>query len=116
MKAAILSLSLILASSFAQAAKITAAEYDAATDSVVLQLVYGGGCGKHEFSLDYGVCLESYPGQATAQLIHKTDDSCEAMLYSEEKISLKDFACRPGYLTIEGDAGSRATVLVPQAK
>lgn len=117
MKAVLLSASIILASTFVQAALITSAAYDAETDSVVLQLTYGGGCGKHEFSLEHsGRCLETYPLRSTAKLVHQSNDFCEALLYSEEKISLKDFACRPGYLTITGDNDSAATVFVPAAK
>jgi len=99
-------LSLMAAQSFG--ATVKSAKLDASKKNILIDVTYGGGCGKHEFSLEVGGCLESYPVQCGAQLVHKTDDICEAMIsetiiISLEKEKLTDSYYKGASLTITGD-------------
>lgn len=106
-------------------ATVKSAKLDAANQNILIDVVYGGGCGQHQFSLKVGGCLESYPVQCTAVLEHKTNDMCEALIYETVVINLKQAGLNnpyysEGWLTIQGDLDfttnklSEATVRLPK--
>lgn len=110
----------------ATAAEIKAAKLDASKKNILVDVVYGGGCKKHVFTLDVGGCLESMPVQCSAKLVHKTiggPDLCEALISETVVLSLKKYGLDDSYyaggkLTITGDRGftgepSSATVRLP---
>ena len=102
------------------AADIIDGHYDQETDEVVLTVSYDGGCEAHQFNLDFDrFCLETYPAQQNAKLIHKdNNDSCKAIIVEEKRIKLgkKAPVCRTAYLTIKGDNGSEVEVLVEELR
>jgi len=91
-----------------QAAVVKAAKMDDAKANILIEVTYAGGCGRHDFSLQVGGCLESLPVQCTVELIHKTDDMCEAFVRETIAISLAESGLTDRYferafLTIVGD-------------
>lgn len=115
-------LSLMATQSFG--ATVKSAKLDASEKNILIDVTYSGGCGKHDFSLKIGGCLESYPVRCSAQLVHKTDDACEAMIsetivISLEKAGLTDSYYESASLTITGDKdwqtnkASQANVRLP---
>lgn len=108
-------LALVFVSVGANAASVKSAAYDAKSDTVILDVVYSGGCEEHDFSLEFGPCMETYPGQIRAKLLDPTQDACDAIIHKRISLPLDGMSyCRPGYLTIKGDGASSATVLVPE--
>lgn len=122
MKTIILSL---LLSVPAFAAQVNSAKFDRSRDKILVSVTYGGGCEKHEFSLEIGGCRESFPVQCDAQLIEKTDrpDLCEAIITETVEFDLRDYDLDDPYysgasLTIYGGLNhkgrvSSATVTLP---
>lgn len=116
-------LSLMASSSFA--AQVKSAKLDASRKNILVEVVYGGGCGEHNFSLKMNGCLESMPVQCTAQIVDdNTTDACEALVHTTAVISLKENKLTSDYfqgasLTILGDRdwetkqASKATVRLP---
>lgn len=113
----------------ASAAEVKAAKLDASKKNILVDVVYGGGCKKHEFTLEVGACLETYPVQCTAKLIEKTiggPDLCEALISETVVLSLKKYRLDESYytggsLTILGDRGftgepSQARIRLPKAE
>jgi hypothetical protein len=124
MKGLILTSLVTLFAAQAHSAMIRSAKLDSSKRNLVIDVTYGGGCGKHDFTLQVGGCLESYPVRCTAELIEKTNDMCEALVsttvvinLAEEK--LNDHYYKGGSLTILGDQDwqtkkrSQATVVLP---
>lgn len=100
----------------AAAADVKSARYNAEDDTVSVNVVHGGGCGTHRYSLTFDDhCLETLPAQTGAELVHRSNDPCEALISREARVSVKRLLCRPAYLTIRGDRGTSARVLVPAA-
>ena len=110
----------------ATAAEIKSAKLDSSKNNILVDVVYGGGCKKHVFTLEVGACLESLPVQCTAKLVEKTvggPDFCEALIsetvvISRKKAGLDDSYYAGAKLTITGDRGftgepSQATVRLP---
>lgn len=106
------------------AAQIRSARLDASKKNILIDVTYGGGCGKHSFKLDLKGCAESYPVQCQAELVHQTKDMCEALIGNTVVISLADYGLNTSYyskgsLTITGDQDwqnkkpSSATVFLP---
>ena len=90
------------------AATIRAARIDDSGRNILIDVTYGGGCGKHDFSLKLHACLESYPVQCSADLIEKTNDVCEALVSSQVSINLHQYGLDDRYfsrgtLKITGD-------------
>lgn len=119
---AIVLMSLMATQSFG--ATVRSAKLDASKKYILIDVIYGGGCGEHEFSLNLGLCLESSPVQCGAELVEKTNDACEAIVYNTvviplEQYKLNDSYFKEGSLTITGDKDwqtnepSRATVRLP---
>ncbi len=103
---------------FIAGAKILSGKYDAAKGSIELEVSYGGGCGDHAFELKVGACQETSPVGCTAELIHKTNDACEALVAGKASIKLKDAKLDDAYyskggLVIKGSEGSKASIKLP---
>lgn len=105
-------------------ATVHSAKLDESKKNILIDVGYSGGCGTHEFSLDVGACMESYPVQCSAKLIHKSKDICEALIsetvvISLEKAGLTDSYYERASLTIIGDEDwqtskpTQATVQLP---
>lgn len=125
MKTLVLAAMIVMTAAPSFAATVRGAKLDASGKNVLIDVTYGGGCGKHEFSLKTRGCAESYPVQCYAQLIEKTDDMCEALVGTTVVINLAEagFTGRyysNGSLTITGDHDwqtkkpSQATVQLPK--
>ncbi len=108
-------------------AVIKSAIIDESKENILISVVYGGGCGSHDFSLQLGNCLEIFPVKCDAKLIEKTNDHCEAIISSTIVISLAQYSLDESYfqngsLTITGDQDwqtgklSQATVTLPSLK
>jgi len=115
-------LTLMTANSFGAAVK--SAKLDASLKNILIDVTYGGGCAKHEFKLEIGACLESFPVQCSAKLTDNTVDNCEALLMETVSISLESAGLNDPYyqgasITIFGDVDwqtnqpSKATVKLP---
>jgi hypothetical protein len=106
-------------SNFANAAEVISAELDGAEKNILVRVRHGGGCGSHEYSLKLKGCAESMPVQCQAELVHKTNDRCEALLHRNAVINLEDAGIKGEYysggsLTIHGSNGSQATITLPE--
>lgn len=102
------------------AAQIVSAELDSSGKNILIDVVHGGGCGEHDYSLKLNGCAESMPVQCQADLVHKTDDFCEALLHRTAVINLEAAGIKGEYysggsLTINGSNGSKATVILPSS-
>ena len=72
--------------------------FNPSTNSIELDVQYGGGCKEHIFKLKMGTCRESYPVQCDAQLIDLvTDDFCDAIVMKTVSINLHDAGLDDGY-------------------
>lgn len=126
MKTLVLAAMILMTAAPSFAATVRGAKLDASEKNILIDVTYGGGCGKHEFSLkSQGGCLETNPVQCTVQLIEKTDDHCEALVGDTVVINLKEAGLTGryfsnAYLTITGDHDwktkkpSQATVQLPK--
>ena len=107
------------------AAQVLKVKLDSSKKNLLIDVRYGGGCKKHEFSLKVGGCAESMPVQCRVKLMHNSNgDFCEAIKFETVVISLKDAGVVGSYynrafLTILGDIDpqtnkpSQATVQLP---
>lgn len=105
-------MSLVASQSFG--ATVVSARLDSSNKNILIDVVYGGGCGDHDFSLRYGPCLETFPVQCSAELVHKTNDTCEALIQNTVMISLEKEGLTDPYfekaaLTITGDKDWRTS-------
>lgn len=87
-------------------------------DTLIVDVVHGGGCGTHKYDLELRGCAESMPVQCQANLKHTSNDNCEALLHREARFSLRKLGIQGDYysngsLTINGSNRSRATVTLP---
>ena len=104
---------LMLVAGVSQAASIHSARYDAKTDEVVLDVTYGG-CNAKTFKLEFGACMETFPGQIHATLDDSLD-GCRAIVRKEFRFGLSEMnGCRPATLSISTDNGPRVQVSVPE--
>ena len=89
------------------------AYWDAKEDTIELELGFSGcSVEGNEFELEASpVCLESYPAQCFAKIIHTGQQPCEA--YLTKKVSFKADFPHPSYVTISNDdTGDEVEVLV----
>ena len=101
------------------AAEIVSAELDGAEKNILIGVRHGGGCGEHDYSLKMKGCAESMPVQCQAELVHKTNDFCEALLHRTAVINLEATGIKGEYysggsLTIKGANGSKAIITLPE--
>jgi len=84
-----------------------------------MQVVYGGGCKKHQFEFQMDNCMESFPVQCRARLVVlTTDDFCEALISETVTFSLREFGLLDAYyerasLEISASFGKPAVVRLP---
>lgn len=122
----LITLMLLSLSISANAAEVISAKLDASKKNLLVDVRYGGGCKKHEFSLKVGACMESYPAQCSADLVETIEggfDACESIRFETAVISLKKAGLTDSYyekasLKIMGDINqtgkrSSATVKLP---
>lgn len=124
----LITLVLLSLSLSANAAEVISAKLDASKKNILVDVRYGGGCKKHEFSLKVGpACLESFPVQCSADLVETIEggfDACESIRFETAVISLKKAGLTDSYfdrasLTIYGDVNqtgkrSSANVKLPK--
>ncbi len=92
----------VILSTFANAAEINSGKYNSTTKKVELNVSYGGGCSKHFFALELnGGCAESYPVQCYVNLVHTTDtpDICEAYITEDLQLDLPAEMLSDSYFT-----------------
>lgn len=96
-------------------ASVKSAKIDSAGENILVDVVYGGGCKVHKFSLKIDpYCLESYPVQCSARLVEEIvgggEDYCQAIIHTTAVINLEKHGLNDRYfngaeLTIRGDRG-----------
>ena len=85
--------------------QITEGSYSKESDEIVLQLTFSGCGTEHEFALEMGdACLESYPAQCGAKLLHlsRADQACEMAITKELRLKVEDHPYDKYYLNISG--------------
>lgn len=113
-------LAAVMMPSLAVGAEIRSGFVDEARGLITLDVVYAGGCKKHDFELDLQLCRESFPVQCEAKLVDKTtDDYCEALVSAQVSFSLKNEGFTDPYysggsLRISGDRNTSVDVTLPQ--
>lgn len=118
MKYTIMTLLMALAT-YSQAAVIEGGRANEVDGTLELDVAYGGGCEEHRFDLQVDMCLESHPVKCDAKLIHDSNgDACEAYIsrtveFSLSELGLNDAYFSRGSLTINGDGGTKVTVILP---
>jgi hypothetical protein len=101
-------------------AEIKATRVNSETKSIEIDVAYGGGCEKHDFKLEIGACLESYPVQCFAELKHDSNgDFCEAYIqetlsFSIKELGLDDEYYELGSIDIIGDNNTRKSISLPE--
>lgn len=103
-----------------QAAQIQDARVNLDNMTIEIDVAYGGGCADHFFDIQVGACLESFPVQCTATLLHTSSkpDFCEAYLSQTVIIPMEEKGLLDSYyerarLTIIGAGDTKATVRLP---
>jgi hypothetical protein len=102
---------LLIFTSTAQAANIVSAKMDMLQENILVEVICGGGCRNHTFSLKLDpYCKESYPVQCSALLVQTTEgglDACRGMVKTTAVFNLKEYGLDDTYysgasLTIRG--------------
>ena len=100
---------------FANAAEVRSAELSYDGKYLILGTVHGGGCGTHDFSFGIAKCTRDVPGTCTVQLIHKSNDPCEALIGSTVVFDLEKerMTGTPGAtLRVLGSGNSEVSVIL----
>ena len=101
--------------SFAQT--ILGAEYDPATDDIVVQIAYQGTHPDHRFRLDWEECRKDADGRnsAVARMVDQHGDDIARKDYEvTRRFGLSGLDCRPVEVTIRLGPVSNRTVSVPR--
>lgn len=113
--------SLLIPTSQLSAATIKAGKFNAEKKAIELDVVYGGGCSEHKFTLDIGACQETFPvGCHSVKLVDLTkNDFCEAIISRKILLPLADVGLNQPYfdraaLTIHGDDNSKVAITLPE--
>lgn len=117
----VLALAFTSASAFAVGSPtVNSARYNSATQSIEVDISYGGGCEEHKFELQIGGCLESMPVQCSATVVDvsKKPDFCEAYLSQTVSFKLSDYGLNDDYFqgasfSIRGAGDSKAYIRLP---
>lgn len=81
-----------LLSSAAMGAQIVSGSYDVSSDSVILEVVYPGGCKEHEFQVRLNMCNRAVPTSCNAELVDMvTDDFCRGLIQKTVVIPAQTF-------------------------
>jgi hypothetical protein len=104
---------------FVDSAEVSRGKFNSATNTIDFVARHGGGCGEHKYSLQVETCLETFPVQCTATLIHLSNDRCEALISREVKLTLEEAGLNDKYysnasLTINGANGSKVSLGLPK--
>lgn len=91
--------------------------YDAATDEIVFTIAYRGSHPDHTFTISWEMCRTMGDGhREILGIVHDSDpkDPAKIEFKKTERISLKDFPCRPATVAIGlASALYRRTLTVP---
>ncbi len=107
---------LLVAGLPAKAADIVGAKYDAADDTIVVNIAYRGTQPDHEFTVEWGPCNEAGgpPAGVTARLIDRQGrDIAREEFRVTGRLGLQELPCRPAEVTLRLGRVSHARVLVP---
>lgn len=79
--------------------EVQGARYNAANQSIDVDVTYGGGCEEHKFKLDIGMCLESFPVRCEAIVLDVSEkpDFCEALVSKTVSFKLADYGLKDDY-------------------
>ena len=106
----ILAFFLLFSSLTARAANVTGAKIDASGDNILVDVVYGGGCAIHHFSLKLGFCARGREYLKCSAYLHEVieggADMCEAIKHETAVINIKENGLenyRGSKFTIYGD-------------
>lgn len=111
-------LSIALFSISVFAVEVQEARFNAETNSIEVDVVYGGGCKEHTFTLKPGICLESFPVQCQVTIIDQTKgDFCEAFIsqtvvFPLNKTPFKDEYFNGASLSISGPHQKDSTAVI----
>lgn len=100
---ALLGMILLLSSFTALSMNLIDAIYDATTDELVFTVAYRGSHPDHAFTISWEMCRTMSDGhREILGIIHDSDpkDPAKAEFKKTERISLKDFPCRPATVAI----------------
>ncbi len=113
-------------SSTGLSASVKSVQFNPETGVIAVDVVYGGGCKEHKFTLKSNGCFESSPVQCTMDLVQTAggDDGCEALINKTVEFKAADFGLTDEYykdatITIVSDDKSSASfenVTKPVAK
>ena len=103
---------------FATEVEIKGAAIDASGKNLIVNVLHGGGCEKHEYKLEMHGCAESMPVQCQATVNDLTFDACESFVANKVIFNLKDNGIDGEYysngsLEIKGFNKSSAVVRLP---
>lgn len=115
---ALLAAGLVLAAPGAGADTFAGAHYDAATDSLVVTLLYSGTNPDHQFTLQWGACSASGDGgvrQVAAEVLDSQwQDAARQDFTKTVDFDLSALPCRPVEVTLRTAPRFIYTVYVPQ--
>jgi hypothetical protein len=104
---------LVAASAYAQT--FLGAQYDPATDELVVDIAYSGTNPDHQFSLAWDPCQgNSPPYEVAARVIDdQADDAAVEDFIVRRRFSLQDLPCRPAKVTLRTGRVANVSVFVP---
>lgn len=108
-----------LAATPAAAADIVGANYDAARDEIVVDIVYRGTRPGHEFTVEWGRCYrgDAPPASVGGRLIDlQGDDIARKDFRVSARLGLQGLPCRPAEVTLRLGRFAQARVPVPALK
>ncbi|MGH8639477.1 MAG: hypothetical protein ACREUZ_20270 [Burkholderiales bacterium] len=94
---------------------IMGAEYDAASDTLAIEIAYQGTNPDHDFALTWEKCMPAGGGHSVvARLIDRQGkDSAQKAYQVSRRFELSALECRPAEVTVRLGAVSNRTVSVP---
>lgn len=100
----------------ASAADLLGATYDAASDSLLIDVAYRGTHPEHEFFVQWAPCSEGEPARTVGRVIdvHGRDHARESFRI-RERVSLAEIPCRPALVTLRLGRVAHDQVFVPEA-
>lgn len=87
------------------------ARYDAATDSIIVEVAYQGTNPNHEFSVQWGRCENN--AVAGRVVDSQWNDKAVEPYRLWDHVSIDDIPCRPARVTLRMGRTGQATVFVP---
>lgn len=91
---------LLLAGLNSQAVQVTSAKLDSSGENLIVDVSYGGGCKEHEFKLEVGMCLESYPVRCGVTVVDlQKGDFCEAYIHETVTFNLAAAGIKGSYFS-----------------